>query len=94
MTDGDVRCSCGAGHLTFGACMRAKNIRIEGCRSAVGGPDRTAQKAWDAELDAYRSARSQGIQPAGTRMPQIKEAVELSQIAGKAFDATNGTFKE
>lgn len=42
---------------------------------------------WDAELKAYRSARDQGIQPAGTSMKQIQKAVEISNKTGKAYGA-------
>lgn len=42
---------------------------------------------WDAELKAYRSAREQGIQPAGTSMKQIQKAVEISNKTGKAYGA-------
>lgn len=84
----------GVEYGTYGAYLRSKNLKIEGCRSATGGSDRTTQKRWDAELDAYRSARAQGIQPAGTSMPKIRQAVELSNKAGKAFDAGTGTFTD
>ena len=40
---------------------------------------------WDAELKAYRAARDQGIQPAGTSMKQIQKAVEISNKTGKAY---------
>ena len=49
----------------------------------------TSQKHWDAELKAYDSAVKQGIQPSGTKMKNITDAVEISQRTGKAFDATN-----
>lgn len=42
---------------------------------------------WDAELKAYRSARDQGIQPAGTSMKKIQQAVEISNKTGKAYGA-------
>ncbi len=42
---------------------------------------------WDAELKAYKDARAQGIQPAGTSMKQIQKAVEISNKTGKAFGA-------
>jgi len=48
-------------------------------------------KKWDAELQAYRDARAQGIQPASTRMRDIKVAVEVSNRAGKAFKADDST---
>lgn len=94
MIDGDKRCGCGAGHKTFGECIRAKSLKVEGCRSAVGGPDRTAQKKWDKELDDYKAARAQGIQPSGTTTAKIREAVEISNKVGKAFDASTGTFSD
>lgn len=44
-------------------------------------------KKWNNELDAYRAARAQGIQPAGTSMEHIKAAVEASDVTGTAYDA-------
>lgn len=46
-----------------------------------------SNKKWHGELDAYRAARAQGIQPAGTSMAHIKAAVDASNITGKAYDA-------
>lgn len=78
------RCGCGQGHETFGACIRAKNLRVGYCRSAAGY-DATKQKKWDAELAAYRAARSEGIQPDGTQMHQIETAKRRSDDAGAAY---------
>ena len=58
-----------------------------------GKGDRTAQKKWDAELDAYKDARRQGVQPASTKMPDIRAAMKASEIVGRAYDATDGSFK-
>lgn len=69
-------------HSTFGECMRSKNLQLNPNLADTG-----AVKAWDGELHAYREARRQGIQPAGTKMHQIKQATELSQQMGTAFDA-------
>ena len=44
-------------------------------------------KQWDGELQAYRDARAQGIQPAGTSMRKIREAVEISNKTGVAYQA-------
>jgi hypothetical protein len=44
-------------------------------------------KKWEGELNAYREARAQGIQPAGTSMKAINEARRASDVMGKAFDA-------
>jgi hypothetical protein len=46
-----------------------------------------SNKKWNNELDAYRDARSQGIQPAGTSMAHVKAAVEASNVTGSAYDA-------
>lgn len=52
-----------------------------------------SQKKWDKELDLYRSARKQGIQPAGTSTKQVQKAIDDSNKVGKAYDANTGGFK-
>lgn len=71
-------------HRTFGECMRSKSLNLNPNLSNTG-----ASKAWDGELQAYRDARSQGIQPAGTSMAKVQEAVDISNRTGKAFNADN-----
>lgn len=44
-------------------------------------------KKWDSELSAYREARAQGIQPAGTSMEKINEARRASDALGTAYDS-------
>ena len=44
-------------------------------------------KKWNAELQAYRDARDQGIQPAGTSMRHIEQAHKASEVLGKAYNA-------
>lgn len=96
MSEG-TRCSCGEGHKTFGECLRAKGLNYNGCfptrSNGAGRGDATAQKKWDSELQKYRDARAQGIQPATTRTRDIERAERMSQKAQKAYDATDGTFK-
>ena len=72
---------------TYAACLKGKSLRVAYCNSA-GGPDYTAQKRWDADLSAYRDARAEGIQPAGTSRPQVENALRISDAAGKAWDAS------
>ena len=43
-------------------------------------------KKFNKELDAYKEARAQGIQPNGTSMAKIQEAVKASEIMGKPYD--------
>ena len=44
-------------------------------------------RKWDRELEAYRTARAQGIQPAGTSMKKVQEAVQISEKTGQAYKA-------
>jgi hypothetical protein len=60
---------------------------------AASNKNGMSQKKWDAELNAYSSARAQGIQPDGTSMAKIKDAIDKSDKAGKAYDANTGGFK-
>lgn len=83
----ETRCTCGAGCGTFGECVRRKGLRIGFCRSAAGY-DKTAEKAWHRELDFYKSARKQGVQPAGTKTAQIRHALDVSDRTGTAYDAS------
>lgn len=47
----------------------------------------TTNKKWDGELDAYRAARAEGIQPAGTTMKAVQEARRASDALGAAYSA-------
>jgi len=83
-----TRCTCGRGCKTFGECMRRKGIRVGWCKSLVG-LDRTDEKAKNTELALYASARKQGIQPAMTKTPQIRYALDQSDKQGRAWNAGN-----
>ena len=81
-TAGCANQNCGS----YGACLRSKSVRV-GWANSTNGLDATKEKKWNAELDAYSAARKQGIQPAGTSMAKINEAVRLSDMSGVAFNA-------
>lgn len=67
--------------------MRAKNIKVGYCRSHVGW-DTTREKKWDANLESYRQARRDGIQPESTRAHHVDLARRASDIAGEAYVAS------
>lgn len=71
---------------SFAACLRSKGTKVAYCNSA-NGQDATRQKKWDAELDSYRAATAEGIQPASTRTADIVEAKRISDATGTAFRA-------
>ena len=68
-------------------CFGCKALGLQMNTGDANSNLRVSSKKWDKELQAYRDARAQGIQPAGTSMKKIKEAVEISNKTGKAFGA-------
>lgn len=74
------------GHQSWGACARAANLKVAYC--GIGGGDATKQRKWDKELQAYRSVRAEGIQPAGTSMRKINQAKTMADRTGTAWKAT------
>ena len=77
----------------FGCKAKGLQLSTGDARSAVIAAG-TTQKKWDKELSAYKDARRQGIQPAGTTMRAVEDALKKSDKAGKAYDANTGGFKE
>lgn len=70
--------------------------KISGLQLSPGdahGNKGMSNKKWDGELKAYRDARAQGVQPAGTTTKAVNKAMELSNKVGKAFDANTNSFK-
>lgn len=97
MTDAPCEWGCHNQCTTYGQHLRNKSIGFVGTfptrSNGAGRGDATAQKKWDRELQKYRDARSQGIQPAGTTTTAVERAVRMSDRAGKAYDAGTGSFQ-
>jgi hypothetical protein len=68
-------------------CFGCKVLSLQMNPGDASSQKQTSNKKWDGELNAYREARDQGIQPAGTSMKKIQEARRASDVMGKAFDA-------
>ena len=79
-------------HIDWGECLRQSGLQVNS--GDANSSKLMPQRKWDAELNAYQSAISQGIEPATTNMKDIRGAVEVSNIAGKAFDSTTNSFKD
>lgn len=47
----------------------------------------TTQKKWDKELDFYKQARAQGVQPEGTSRKAVEKALDASATLNKAYNA-------
>lgn len=68
-------------------CFACKVRTLELNTGDAGRAESMSQRKWDAELNAYREARRQGVQPAGTTMKAVKEAMQASDNLGSAFNA-------
>ena len=68
-------------------CFGCKVLGLQMNPGDASSQKQTSNKKWDGELNAYREARDQGIQPAGTSMKKIQETRRASDVMGKAFDA-------
>lgn len=66
-------------------CFGCKALGLQLNTGAANSNLIVSTKKWDKELQAYRDARAQGIQPAGTSMKKIEEAVKISNETGKAY---------
>jgi hypothetical protein len=86
MTNCSSRCPT-QDHATFGACIRAKGLQLNPNLS-----DTTTSKKWDGDLQKYRDARAQGIQPDGTSAAQVQRAEQISQDMGQAYNASKPMF--
>ena len=73
-------------HASYSECLKDKATVVAYCNSA-GGMDFTAQKKWDRDLDAYKDARRQGIQPATTKRKDVDAAVHMSNKTGTPYQA-------
>jgi hypothetical protein len=68
-------------------CFQCKMQTLLVNTGDAGRAESMSSKKWDSELEHYRKARAQGIQPAGTTMKAIKEAEQASDNLGSAFNA-------
>jgi len=77
----------------FCPCFGCKARTLQLSPGDAAGNKAMSNKKWNAELNLYKSAREQGIQPAGTATKQVQKAIDDSNRVGKAYDANTNTFK-
>lgn len=65
-------------HKSYADCCKGLQLNTGMMLSA-------AQKRQDSELDAYKRAREQGIQPDGTTMAKVEKANRISDATGVAY---------
>lgn len=71
-------------HASYGECLRSKGVDS---RNSTQSTDRlySMESRNAQEITEYKAARAQGIQPAGTKLGQIREAVAASNKADAAL---------
>lgn len=82
---GNCRTGCKTqDHESYGECCRAANPTT---RNSTQTTDRlySMERRNAQEIREYREARAQGIQPAGTKLSDIRTAVEASRRADQAL---------
>ena len=75
--------TCGGPDVCFGC--KAAGLQLN--TGDASNQKSTTNKKWEGELNAYREARAQGIQPEGTSMEKINEARRASDAMGAAYDS-------
>ena len=69
-------------------CFGCKGLSIQMNAGDADSRRTIPNKKFNRELDAYKEARAQGIQPNGTSMAKIQEAVKASEIMGRPYDGS------
>jgi hypothetical protein len=69
-------------------CFGCKGLSIQMNAGDADSRRSMPNKAFNKELDAYKEARAQGIQPNGTSMTKIQEAVKASEIMGRPYNGS------
>ena len=77
----------------FCSCFGCKARTLQLSTGDAASSKNMSQKKWDKELNLYKDARNQGIQPAGTSTRQVQKAIDDSNKVGKAYDANTNSFK-
>ena len=67
-------------------CFGCKIMGLQLSPGDAAGDKAMSSKKWNGELNAYQSAREQGIQPGGTTMNKIRAAHIASENLGRAYD--------
>lgn len=67
-------------------CFGCKISTLQTSTGDANSVKTMANKKWDGELQAYRDARAQGIQPGGTSKKAVEASLKASETLGKAYD--------
>lgn len=71
-------------HADYATCLRAARVTTP---ATMNSPLSAVYDKTKGDLDAYRSARSHGIQPGATTMQKVQEAQAATKLLGRPYDA-------
>ena len=75
-------------HASYGECLRSNTPNVRNSTQSTSGLY-SMERHNALEINEYKAARAQGIQPAGTKLHQIREAVAQSQKSDTALTLRN-----
>lgn len=70
-------------HASYGECCRAARLQID----KHGLQHRDLERRKDSDVEFYRSARRQGIQPDGVARRDVQRALDLSDRMGAPYQS-------
>ena len=77
--------TCGGPDHCFGCKAKGLQLSTGDARGDVIASG-TTQKKWDSELNFYKEARAQGVQPEGTSRAAVEKALEASEVLNRPYD--------
>lgn len=69
----------------FGDCLRSKSVGAIGYKESKGECSGKGRITTEMELDLYRSAVQQGIEPASTGYQAVQDSIIISNEVGAAY---------
>jgi hypothetical protein len=75
-------------HTKCGGPFECFGCKAKGLQLNTGDATRDiSDKKWTSELQSYRDARAQGMQPGGTSRAHVEAAYAASETIGKAYNS-------
>lgn len=75
-------------HTKCGGPFECFGCKAKGLQLNTGDATRDiSDKKWTSELQSYRDARAQGMQPSGTSRAHVEAAYKASETIGKAYNS-------
>lgn len=71
-------------HSSYAECLRAASVQTQ---AVLTSPLAETYDKTKRDLAAYRTARANGIQPAGTTLAKVRDAEQASRMLGRPYNA-------